>query len=217
MILSSPSFAEHNGSIYVFFSDVSGVLYAVDTDGNALSGWPVDVGQAISKSVVLSDLDNDGEAEVVGLTELADVIVYNLDGTTHEGFPMNNEFSFQAAPLVMDMDGDGDLEILGGSVNSLIALDVKSAGSSSGYWNMFRGNPHRTGYSTMSDDPDPECGVELGDASGDGMINILDIVQVANYVLGTSTPTYPCAADMNMDGMVNILDIVQIANSILNN
>jgi hypothetical protein len=53
--------------------------------------------------------------------------------------------------------------------------------------------------------------------SGDGTINILDLVQVANYVLNVSTPAYECAADFNEDGTVNILDLVQIANFILDN
>ena len=61
------------------------------------------------------------------------------------------------------------------------------------------------------------CGVDSGDVTGDGILNILDIVQVANYILGTSTPEYACAADMNADGNVNILDIVQLANAILDN
>ncbi len=61
------------------------------------------------------------------------------------------------------------------------------------------------------------CGSDMGDVTGDGTLNILDIVQVANYILGTSTPDYACAADMNADGNVNILDIVQLANAILNN
>ena len=61
------------------------------------------------------------------------------------------------------------------------------------------------------------CGSDPGDVTGDGTLNILDIVQVANYILGVSTPEYACAADMNIDGNVNILDIVQIANAILDN
>ena len=61
------------------------------------------------------------------------------------------------------------------------------------------------------------CGSDAGDVTGDGTLNILDIVQVANYILGASTPAYACAADMNADGNVNILDIVQIANAILDN
>ena len=57
----------------------------------------------------------------------------------------------------------------------------------------------------------------IGDVNGDTIINILDLVQMANYVLGISTPIYECAADYNGDGMVNILDLVLTANYILEN
>jgi hypothetical protein len=62
-----------------------------------------------------------------------------------------------------------------------------------------------------------ECGAELADVNGDSEINILDLVQIANLILETSTPAYECAADYNGDGEVNILDLVQIANYILDN
>ena len=61
-----------------------------------------------------------------------------------------------------------------------------------------------------------ECGAELADVTGDGQINVLDLVQISYYVLELSTPAYPCAADYNQDGQVNILDLVQISNYILN-
>ena len=61
------------------------------------------------------------------------------------------------------------------------------------------------------------CGSDQGDVTGDGLINILDLVQISNYILGTSTPAYACAADYTEDGIVNILDLVQIANFILDN
>ena len=48
-------------------------------------------------------------------------------------------------------------------------------------------------------------------------INILDLVQIANLILETYTPTYECAADYTGDGQVNILDLVQIANYIIDN
>jgi len=62
-----------------------------------------------------------------------------------------------------------------------------------------------------------ECGAELADVNGDGQINILDLVQISNLILETSTPAYECAADFNQDGQVNILDLVQIVNYILEN
>ena len=58
-----------------------------------------------------------------------------------------------------------------------------------------------------------------GDLNGDLSLNILDIVLVANIVLGNIDPT-PAewnAANVNGDGIVNILDIIAIINIILEN
>ena len=48
-----------------------------------------------------------------------------------------------------------------------------------------------------------------GDVNGDGVINILDIVQLANMILSDD---YQESADLNGDGNLNILDIVQLVN-----
>ena len=52
-----------------------------------------------------------------------------------------------------------------------------------------------------------------GDVNGDGQVNVLDIVLVANMVL---TAEYHEIADVNEDGELNILDIVALVNTILN-
>ena len=51
-----------------------------------------------------------------------------------------------------------------------------------------------------------------GDINNDEIVNILDIVQLANMILSGE---YVENADLNSDGSVNILDIVQIVNIIL--
>ena len=48
----------------------------------------------------------------------------------------------------------------------------------------------------------------------DQVINILDIVLLANIVL-QSDNSYSCIADLNQDGSINILDVVLLANCIL--
>ena len=55
----------------------------------------------------------------------------------------------------------------------------------------------------------------LGDVNGDEAIDILDVVQTVNIVLG-SMDSNP-AADINEDGIVNILDVIQLINIILGN
>jgi hypothetical protein len=59
----------------------------------------------------------------------------------------------------------------------------------------------------------------LGDINYDGIINILDIVVIINFVLGISEPSNNdlVASDMNLDGLINVLDIVALVNIILNN
>ena len=52
-----------------------------------------------------------------------------------------------------------------------------------------------------------------GDFNTDGIINILDVVELVNIVLING---YNDTVDMNADGIVNILDIVQLVNIILN-
>ncbi len=57
-----------------------------------------------------------------------------------------------------------------------------------------------------------------GDVNDDRLINILDVIQTVNIILGANpTPTdYELwAADMNQDGNIDILDIVLIVNTIL--
>ena len=57
----------------------------------------------------------------------------------------------------------------------------------------------------------------MGDINSDEIINILDIVIVANFVLGADSPSSDefISADLNSDGLLNILDIVTLANLIL--
>ena len=61
--------------------------------------------------------------------------------------------------------------------------------------------------------PDYLMNLTLGDLNGDGILNILDIVILANLILSgdTSNP----AGDLNQDGSQNILDIVILINLIL--
>jgi hypothetical protein len=58
---------------------------------------------------------------------------------------------------------------------------------------------------------------DLGDVNLDGIVNILDIVQNVNYILGNLdfTDEQIVQADFNQDGDVNVLDIVQAVNHIL--
>jgi hypothetical protein len=63
-----------------------------------------------------------------------------------------------------------------------------------------------------------DCSITQGDVNYDGDLNILDIVKVVNYILGTYdfTEMQYSLADMNQDGVIDILDLILLANAILN-
>ena len=60
-------------------------------------------------------------------------------------------------------------------------------------------------------------GYTNGDANNDGTVNVIDVVNTANYILGNMLSNFVFqAADITGDGEVNIVDIVNLTNLILN-
>jgi len=62
----------------------------------------------------------------------------------------------------------------------------------------------------------PEDGCNKGDIDHDGIINVIDIVNLVNFIFETSTPIYyqECTSDMNSDEILNVLDIVLVVDLI---
>ncbi len=56
----------------------------------------------------------------------------------------------------------------------------------------------------------------MGDLNGDGTLNILDIIIMANMALGSQEPDLSLA-DLNDDGVINILDVITLVNLVLGN
>jgi len=107
------------------------------------------------------------------------------------------------------------------SSSSPWGVDTDTAGDSytregsSGEWVALEGN---LGYRMFLDSAGGSGGsCDAGDVNGDGIINVLDIVTMVNFIMGTQIPTddQACASDANEDGIVNVLDIVLIVNLIM--
>ena len=56
----------------------------------------------------------------------------------------------------------------------------------------------------------------IGDVTLDGIINVLDIVNLVNYIFGVPlNDSQLCPADLNGDSIINVIDIVNLVNIIL--
>lgn len=65
----------------------------------------------------------------------------------------------------------------------------------------------------------PDCPNPPGDVGGDLMVNVQDVVQMVNIIIGTTSPE-GCmiqAADLNSDNTVNVQDVVMLVSMILGN
>ncbi len=61
-----------------------------------------------------------------------------------------------------------------------------------------------------------EASYILGDANGDGVVNVTDIVATVNYIMNKPSDDFnKVAADVNQDGEVNVTDIVGMVNIIM--
>jgi hypothetical protein len=153
------------------------------------------------------------------------------------GMPGAETFSAVQASGNMDGWNDKDLSAQGLNVSGDFWIGTKEFSSSNpfgldtssdagnsyqsvgstGDWTAVSGNLAYHVYLDCGDNcDDTGCTNAAGDVNEDGTVNILDIVSLANYILGGSLSDCGLeGADMNGDGTVNILDIVAVVNVIL--
>jgi len=221
-LYTSPSFLESTEGLMIFFGSENGTLYAIDVNGDLHNGYPISDDNfntfgAIVGSIVFDDLDSDGIAEIIFGDENGFLhILKSTDDSysilnRYNNFPVQNTFAYASSPSIKDIDLDGDLEVLAGTTGDVAAYDIKETSSSGDFWNLYRGNYHRTGFYESQNECNP------GDINSDNVINVLDIVTLVNIVINSPdiSSSEECAADLNSDGIINVLDIVTLVNIII--
>ena len=205
----SPVDIEGNGTC-IFFGDDDGLLHGIDLNGNTLSGWPQQLEGSVVSSPVFSDFNGDEIPEVVTSTEDGMLYIFSIDGTPYGSSPFSYDFPFSGNISILDTDSDQDLEIVAGTADALNVYDIKENNSFQSYWSLFRGNYKRNGLYSISSD------VLYGDVNHDAQVDVMDIIIMVNYVIGTTTEIDIDAADFNQDNTIDVLDIVAVLNFILN-
>ncbi len=210
-VKTSPSFLNYLNNCYIFFGDSDGYVYAVNENGEMYPYFPIYIGNELAESIVVSDLDSDMHPEIIFGTDSGDLYAMSITGGLYNQMPISYPFPYESAPMIHDIDGDDDLEIIAGTSLSLNVIDIKQSGSQSGYWSMYKGNYQRTGYNQF------ESLCQEGDLNEDGTIDILDILQEINIILGVIEPSLAqiCASDMNADGAIDLLDIILLVSMVL--
>ena len=128
-------------------------LWAIDTNGTVMSGWPQALPGSSEGSPVLADINGDGNVDVIhgigGGSETApnNIYAFNPNGTPIDAFPIGLNGPCMPSVTVCDFDFDGDVDIVYGGWDRLVHVwdmpyafnPVKSP------WRTFQGNVQRTG------------------------------------------------------------------------
>ncbi|UCF70149.1 MAG: VCBS repeat-containing protein, partial [candidate division WOR-3 bacterium] len=185
-------------------------LYGWQIAGGALPGFPINFASnsQVHSCPVLSDLDDDGDLEVVFSLYVGDsTYVFHHDGTRLQGWPQESPSNVRDAPVVGDLDGDGDLEVIVVTASALYAWHDDGTECS--------GFPRNIG-------PYYSDGIAMGDLDGDGYGEIIintvaatNNVRVYDYQgnslsgwpqsTGASLYAEPCLGDLDSDGDLEIV------------
>ncbi|MFQ6609241.1 MAG: hypothetical protein ACE5D7_00430 [Fidelibacterota bacterium] len=202
----------------IFFGTDNGEIHGINLMGDLLAGWPVAVGGEINSTPVFSDLNSDGEPELICGNSMGIVIALHISGEPYVHYPIQIEFQIMSSPTISDIDLDGDAEILIGTTHTALTIDVKQPGNTSGFWNTFQGDYYRAGLfsSTISSGCDTP---QQGDLNCDGSIDVLDVVRLVQIIVHpdeiSPSDFEIWAGDINSDEIIDILDVVSLVNLII--
>ena len=165
---------------------------------------------SITESEEITDIDF--ETEIQPIFNANCTIYCHTNGGSYTGgldltsYDNIMEGGSNHGPVIIAGDADGSLLIQVLEGTSSIVPQMPSGGPSLSYTQM---QFIRTWINELEVS---YCAV--GDFNEDGATNILDIVQIVNFILGSGAGDEFCG-DANEDGTLNILDVVLIVNIIL--
>ncbi len=151
-----------------------GTLSVLDSAGQDVAGWPLDLGLDLTIPPVLADADGDGNREILlpvydSASHLMRIRIFNFDGTTAVGdgnlLPVPNGGSWlqMATPLMAGRRSSGNLrlEIMGLVDNNFSGVDHR--------WNLAR-----SGWNAVSNQPFGEIipGFEVTTTTTQGFLEL---------------------------------------------
>jgi len=174
-------------------------------DGTAWTEHTIDGDFNGAYSVYAADVDGDGNLDVLGAAWLADDITWweNTagDGTAWIEHTVDGDFDGARSVYTTDIDGDGDLDVLGAAV---VGDDIT-------WWENTAGDGTAWTEHTVDGDFDGAISVYAADVDGDGDLDVLGAVAVADDI--TWWENVAIVGDLDGDGDVDFVDFAYFANN----
>lgn len=106
----------------IVVGDVSGKLWVADQQGEALEGWPVDLGSPILSSAAL--VPSAGTTYICCGASDGSLHLLDTSGEEAPGWPVDLEGPVRTGPVSADMDDDGEVEIAAASDRDVYLIEL---------------------------------------------------------------------------------------------
>ena len=136
---------DNDNELEIAFNTINGGIYIVDQNGIDLPGWPVFTGKQFIDPPLAADINNDENVDILCLTNMNELYVFNFDGSEFAFSPVPVRLSGTTPASIDDIDADRDYEIISGTSRGLFVLDIKLTKGNKIPWRTYRGNYKRTG------------------------------------------------------------------------
>jgi len=105
----------------IFGGGTSNKLYVWHSDGDIMAGFPVDLGECVSRAPVVGDIVGDSAGLEIAVNTTTKLYVIDRRGRILPGWPqevMNDQtwVTFGASPVLADLNGDDNSEIIVGGI-----------------------------------------------------------------------------------------------------
>ncbi|MCF7824594.1 MAG: S8 family serine peptidase [Candidatus Marinimicrobia bacterium] len=147
-----------DGSLEILFGGNDNYLHVYNSSGSELWNYSSG-GQDVQTDPAVSDIDNDGDLEIIFVGVTRDIYALDHTGTLLAGWPISTGGSIYSTPAIADVDGDGIAEIFFGSTDyNLYGLHLDGS-NIIGFPARLSGKVHGS--------------VSLADFDGDGDVEII--------------------------------------------
>ena len=103
-LLGTPAIGNLDGDadLEVVFSGYSSgnMVWALNADGSAVDGFPLDLGEKVKIGVALADFNGNGKDDIVVGTDSDYLHLFYDDGSEAPGFPYQLDDKIQSAPSI---------------------------------------------------------------------------------------------------------------------
>ncbi|HUU78877.1 MAG TPA: FG-GAP-like repeat-containing protein [candidate division Zixibacteria bacterium] len=113
-IIGTPALGnlDEDVALEIVFGSYDYYVYAVNGDGNILTGWPRNTNYLVRSSPAIIDLDNDAESEVIIGSWDKNLYIYHQNGSNFESWPWYSSNSIINSPTIGDLNQDGYFDFI---------------------------------------------------------------------------------------------------------